>query len=324
MMTALPAPSSALGVGIHDGVPMADYLRDPAPEPSLSASIAKLLVDASARHAWLAHPRLGGDPNARTGRAFDLGTAAHSILLEGSEACIAPVDADSYRTKAAQEVRDAAYAAGRTPLLPDQLETVRDMVGAARAQLARHLEASEAFNPLLGRSERTMVWREDDVWCRARADWMPANGNVLYDYKTTTSAHPDEFVKRAYNVGHDVQAALYRRGLRILTGREWHFRWVVQEVEPPYALSVCELDPASIAMAERKVEAAVGYWRWCVANDRWPGYPNRVAYLTAPAWEERQWLEREDRARLMADANEDERAFALNWQAPLAAPKEAA
>ena len=39
-------------------MPEADYHKDPSPTPSLSSSIAKLLVNESPYHAYRQHPRL--------------------------------------------------------------------------------------------------------------------------------------------------------------------------------------------------------------------------------------------------------------------------
>ena len=71
--------------GIYDGIPENDYHADPVgPAPSLSASIAKLLVLKSPRHAWLAHPRLNkakAEEVEKAKRARDVGTATHKLVL---------------------------------------------------------------------------------------------------------------------------------------------------------------------------------------------------------------------------------------------------
>src|ERR1700677_1036911 len=84
------------------------YHADPCPTASLSSSIAGILLDQSPSHAWLAHPRL--NPNYVRESAdsrFDLGSAAHMMLLEQREDRIVRVSADDWRTKAAKEARAA-------------------------------------------------------------------------------------------------------------------------------------------------------------------------------------------------------------------------
>ena len=47
-------------------MPARDYHADPGETPTLSASIAKRIVNESPLHAWLKHPRLGGLPDEPT------------------------------------------------------------------------------------------------------------------------------------------------------------------------------------------------------------------------------------------------------------------
>lgn len=302
--------------GIH-ALPAEAYHGDPCPAPSLSASIAKLLLEKTPRHAWMMHPRLNPDYQAETKASFDLGSAAHALVL-GDEQRFAVVDADDWRTNAAKAARDDAYKAGKVPLLPHQFAAAKAMAAAARAQLDASSEAQDAFRN--GRPEQTMIWREGDVWCRARLDWLPAGGNVFYDYKSTgASAHPDLWGQRTmFDIGADVQAGFYRRGIRALLGiKDPHFRFVVQENEPPYALSIIGLSPAARILADMKAEIAIETWRWCITHGRWPGYPGRVAYPDLPVWQERKWTERKDMAeQVRAVEGKDMLASMIEWQAP--------
>ena len=301
--------------GIYD-LSREEYDADPCVTPSLSASIAKLILDRSPAHARLAHPRLNPAFERAAERKFDQGNACHALLL-GEADKIVTIAADDFRTKAAKEARDAAIAAGKLPMLEHHFESVLAMANEARAQLARHEEAAGVFDPAHGKGERTLVWQQDDTWCRARPDWMPNSGNICWDYKTTAaSANPDNWVRTLYSVGGDIQPAFYLRGLRAVTGKEWHWRWVVQEDEPPYALSVIAPAPSMLALAEMKVERALDYWRWCLKHNRWPGYPKDTAYIDAPPWEESKVVAIKDREIMEAEAGRDLLARLTDWQAP--------
>lgn len=301
--------------GIY-AISAAAYHADPCPTPSLSRSVGKVLLSKSPRHAWHAHPRLNPDWQPDDDTKFDVGKAAHDLLLRG-EGDIDVIDADSWRTKAAKEARDVSLAGGRLPILATKWAHVQAMVRAGRAQLDVHEDAADAFTD--GRPEMTLVWREGETWCRIRLDWLPDKGSTFYDFKSTVNAHPDAWAERAcYETGSDLQAAFYRRGIRALgIAKEPLFKFVVQEVEPPYALSVCALPPAALDMADRKVETMIELWRWCVAKDAWPGYPARTVYADPPPWHERRWLERETREELAREAGEDLKARLLRWYAPV-------
>jgi hypothetical protein len=278
--------------GIYE-LPAAAYHRDPCPAPSLSSRIAKQLCLASPAHAWQSHPRLNPAAEHENGEHFDIGTAAHALLLEGTSA-IAVVDAKDYRTNVAKEARDAAYAAGQTPLLAAKWADVQAMVTCARAQLAEHKDGGAAMF-LDGQPEQTLIWQEGEVWCRARLDWLRAG--AIDDYKTTPhgSANPDSWTRSLFGMGFDIQAAFYLRGLKAVTGFDATFRFAVQEPYAPYALSVIGLGPDALTLAEKKVIYALERWQACLDAGEWPGYPRRTCYAALPAWQESWWLEREMR-----------------------------
>lgn len=304
--------TAPLTEGVHD-IPAELYHQDPCPEPSLSSSIAKLLL-RSPRHGWLAHPRLNPNHEPVRKAAFDLGSAWHACLLNSDEP-YRIIDAADYRTKAAQNARDKAYEEGRIPLLPHQFEQVQAMVREARRQLAAHRDAADAF--LAGDPERTLIWREGDVWCRCRLDWLPDQGTRFDDAKSTTDASPDAWQRRCFDLGFDIQAAFYLRGIRAVLGiPNPSFRFVVQEVDPPYALSVCALMPSAQEMADRKVAAAIELWRRCLKANSWPGYASRTAFLDPPVWTEKRWLEAESRAELAKQDGEDLFQQLIAWQSP--------
>lgn len=279
--------------GVYD-LSAEEYHADCCPEPSLSSSIAKLIVNKTPRHAWAAHPRLNPDYQPTQSERFDIGNAAHSFMLRDPK-CFEIVNADAWTTKAAREQRDAARLNGKIPLLVDQYERVVEMVAAARVQLDRHIDARAAFTN--GRPEASIIWEESGVWFRARLDWLPDAGPFFDDYKTADSADPDAFLRSVVSYGYDIQCAFYTRGLKALGIHERpEFRFIVQETASPFALSVVGLAPSFVDLAEHKVARAIDIWQRCRHDNHWPGYPLRTCYLDAPEWAETQFMARDARA----------------------------
>lgn len=302
-----------------------DYHADPVAVPSASASILATLLHHSARHAWWEHPRLNSALKREEKVIFDLGGAAHEVMLCGPST-VSVIDAGDWRTKAAKDARDAARAEGRIPLLPPQWNAVREMVANGRAQIAAHQECPHALDPSLGKAEQTLIWQEEGVWCRIRADWTPDDHHALYDYKTTgASAEPDAWARAHLWPRNAIQAALYRRGARALLGvPDVPFRFIVQENEQPYALSIVQLGPAAMDLADRQVTAALKLWRQCLQTDRWPGYPARICHVDAPTWETNRWDSREAREKFIFEEGESPLDVALHWQAPIGWKEKAA
>lgn len=275
--------------GIHPDINATAYHADPCEAPSLTASIIKVLCDKSPLHAWWAHPQLNPDFEREESATFDLGTAAHAMLLEGSDVCM-PVDAADWRTKAAREQRDEIRKWGRIPLLTEQWMRVTELVEVVR----RELDTGFVPVPLTdGKPEQTLVWKEPGVVCRGRLDWLRDDLAVFEDVKTTTrGANPLTWTqRRLWDLGLDVQAAFYQRGLRKLTGKDVEPRFVLVESTPPYAVSVLGLAPSALELAHEKVQWAIDTWRRCLSQDEWPGYTRQVAYAELPAWQAMKWAE---------------------------------
>lgn len=272
----------------------AEYHADPCATPSLSSSIAHILCTRSPAHAWTAHPKLNPDFVREVDDKFDLGTAAHAAFLEGSYGGIEALDFPDFRTKDAKAARDIARADGKVPVLSKNVARVEAMVQAAHNQLDHHAARPGMFTD--GQPEQTIIWNEGDVMCRARFDWLRDDLLTIDDYKTTSaSANPESWGRTLFGIGADIQAAFYLRGLRENTGAEATFRWAVQETYPPYALSVISLSPDVLALAEKKVDYAIGVWQRCLKADSWPAYPTEIAYPGLPSYEEFRWLEKEER-----------------------------
>lgn len=246
---------------------------------------AEIIPDMTAE-AYHAHPALGSTgarvianqcpaayryavPVAKT--EFDVGTAAHLLVLPPRQfdETVTIIDADSYRTKAAQEARDAARKAGRTPLILPQLQAVQAM----RDAVWRHPIAGKAF--LNGVAEQSMFWTDPEtgVRCKVRPDWLPDGTDYLIDLKTSMSADPADFARSVWNYGYHVQAAWYRAGVKAATGRDINrFAFVVVSKQAPHLVSVCWLDEEALYWGDIVCRYARGVHAWCAARDHWPSF----------------------------------------------------
>lgn len=270
------------------------HLDTVATQPSLSSSIARTLLSRSPLHAWSEHPKLGGVIGKDTD-AMDIGTILHSVILEGDLSKIAVLEVDDFRTKAAREMRDDARANGLIPIKAANWAEMQTAIDTVTKRIAAHGATPDLFKD--GKPEQTLVWKEGSVTCRARLDWLRDDLTAIDDLKTTAmSVSPLALQRSVFNAGYDVQAAFYLRGLKILTGKDAQFRFVFVEVEPPHDVTVIDLSPAALALANEKVQFAIDIWRKCLMSGNWPGYTTRVATLDPPAWAEQAFYERTELA----------------------------
>lgn len=294
-MPTLRSYLGAQGEGVTPGIhkmPMAAYLADPCVAPSLTAGLADTILRQSALHAKWQHPKLSPDYRQEEDTKFDIGTAAHSLILEGDDK-VAVVEFNDWRTKAAQEQRDLARTNGMTPLLAKHYKAVKEMVAVAR----EFMKNCEIGASLAGaQPELTVIAKDGDIWLRARPDLTSKDNRILVNYKTCENASPEVFSRQIGRMGYDVSAAFYERAMKRLGHRAEEF-FIAQEITPPYACSLHGLDPAAREIAEEKVELAIAIWAKCLKTGRWNGYPGRVHYTAPSSYE---MAEAEER-RLSAD-----------------------
>lgn len=278
--------------GIYDDIPAARYHADDLfDEPTLSSSIANILINETPRHARLAHPRLGGSARKAT-REMDLGSVAHEILLgRGGGFSISPFD--EYRTKEARAWRDEVTDRGVTPIKDKDFRAAESMAGSLRSTLKSVRGAETAFSR--GRAETVVLWRDiGGPLCRAMLDWW--DDPIVYDLKTTGNGLSDRALKTWIASGLDLQGAFYMRGLETavpeLAGRvKW--RWAFLESEPPFEARIVEMDGATRAFGDRKAALAIAKWDRCLTANEWPGYPRAVERIDYPVWAENNVIARE-------------------------------
>lgn len=262
-----------------------EYHSDPVILPSLSASVASILLTQSPRHAALAHPRLSLAYQPDEDSRFDLGSAAHALLLEndGSKVCV--IEAADWRTKDAKAKRDEARANGLFPILAKHNFAVTAMVKAAR-EFVETTELAGIFTR--GKPEQTIVWQEGTSWCRARLDWLTDDHSLILDYKSTESAQPEQVIRQIGRMGYDIQSEFYRRGLAAVRSGKVDlpaFVFLFQEITPPYACSLVALSNAYVEIGQRKIADAIDRWQQCLQLGQWPGYSTAIHYAEPAAWQ---------------------------------------
>jgi len=248
------------------------------------------LLNVPAR-AFYNHPRLNPQPKEEKDESkFDLGSAAHDLLLEGGKKIFVVTGFDSWKKDAAQEARAAAREVGKIPLLQKQFDLASAMTKAAKAEIRQCEELGIQDLPSEGRAEMTYIFNDEGTWERCLVDWASNDETIILDYKTTkVSAHPSRFSRHIGDMQYHIQHAWYRRVVQGVTKKRAKFVWIAQEEEPPYLCSFMGIDPMHADMAEQQVESAVKIWRRCTETGVWPGYPRRICYASATPWSLAEW-----------------------------------
>jgi len=285
--------------GAYADIPMEQYHRSAnlLPGPSLSSSGAKKIIAQSAFHYWYDSPLNPDRPEEGDKHHFNVGKAAHDMLLMGDDwrtkYFVTPEGFSSGATKKfAVEIdeRDAAIEAG-IPVLRYQdaqvVEAVTKAIGANK----------DAINALSnGLPEMTLVWqdKETGVWLRARPDWTPnsiiqkAPVRVVTDLKFLAQTHcrPHGFSKALFDFGYHQSAAFYDDGIEAIYGqRATNWLFVAVEKDAPHSVSVYELPPQDVERGRFQNRQAIRTFADCLAADKWPSYTSEeIQMVGLPVW----------------------------------------
>lgn len=280
--------------GIYRDMDSETYFGDPCVQPSLTQSIAKIIVNQSPAHAAAEHPRLrpaaeDEDSAEKYDKAKAIGNAAHALML-GRGKDIAILKYNDFRSKGAQEARTEVELRGAVAILEKHMTSAEQMVAAAWSQLKTH-QANDAFTN--GSGEVAIIWEEDGIWCRSLVDWLRDDMLVVDDYKSGgVSVSPHTLGMRMVDQGWDIQAAMIERGLNALdpdrAGRR-KFRFIAQENSAPYALSVAQLSETVLTYGRSKLDYAIKVWRQCITTGEWPAYPKEIVFPDYPAFKQNDW-----------------------------------
>lgn len=272
--------------GVYE-VPMADYHgREICAAPSISSSGLRALARCPAKY-WFGSTLNPNRPAEESTSAFSMGKAAHDLVLDGvgwpERYHVLPEGYDGRLKKweAAKADKEEAEGRGLTVLKFQECQDVQAMAKAIE------------FHPIhkilgRGKAEQTIVWqdKETGVWLRCRPDFLPDAQRFIPDYKTTLSAHPDDFAKDVANYGYHQQASLYLDGLAAVFGdtpRDFFF--IAQEKSAPYIVQPFALNAEAVEWGRRLNRKAIRTFARCLETNVWPGYADDFVQVGLPRWQ---------------------------------------
>ena len=153
------------------------------------------------------------------------------------------------------------------------------------------LEVDLVTKLLSGKHEVPLFWTDEMTGetCKVRLDCFTplSNGAVVIDYKTTSDASTESFMRSAINYGYDFQAAMYSEAVKRTMDKDVVFYFIAQEKEPPYAFNVLAADDRLVRRGYDMFRELLGIYHECKVTGNWYGYmgiENQINLLELPAW----------------------------------------
>lgn len=274
---------------VPEDVYHAGGVRTPGPQTSQSALKKLIPPYVPAEFQWsLLNPE---GPK----QAFDVGSAAHSLILgRGAGFVRHPDEEEGFlnsagawnSTKKSKDWIALQREAGRIPLTSLNFEAVYAMADAILA----HPRAAELVTDPARRPEVSAYCEvTPGLWMRSRFDLL---GGGLVDFKTAARPKPDDFRRAAWDYGYHVQDVAYRRAWQLVTGQPdpGPMTFVVVGKEPPHLVSICTLDSEFERLGAEQLEAAIATYVEQLAKHGpptdpgvdWDGLPDDTAVLGPP------------------------------------------
>lgn len=281
MSTQLAAPT-----GLIHGMSAATYHADPCRSPSLSSSVARVLLNSSPAHAARIHPKMGGGSGKSTA-AMSMGDLFHALVSGSADIVIG--DFPDYRTKASRAWRDFALAMRETPVLKNDsdLQVAQDMAQSVRGRAAIGIDNTPFA--ATSKHEVTAIWQEKNIFCRARYDVLNITEHHadIWDWKTTNDISDRGIERSIARYRYDIQDAFYRRGLeKLLPGYRGRISLIFCFVESsaPYTVRRVVLQPSYLQAANRCVSEAIDTWARCIDANDFPMLAPDTLAVELPAW----------------------------------------
>ncbi len=269
----------------------------------LSPSIAKILLQRSPLHAWQAHRLLGGTKSKGT-KEMDEGKLIESLLFDMPMENLVLIDADSFRTKDAQQQRDAAILAGNMPILAKDFEKYTNAAAPMGERLAR-----KGIDLKAGQKQHRIEWQSLNPQAPGLAAGVACSGvldqlvldefhghALIRDLKTCDNAKPQAIQRKFVDLGYHIQGAAYLEAVNSAypwTAGRTEIEFVYVERDAPNAVTVVKLSGGMLELGQRQWRRAVDQWGLSMATNRWPDYTNIPVRLEALPWQLTQDAEQE-------------------------------
>ncbi|MCP4266554.1 MAG: hypothetical protein GY777_13435 [Candidatus Brocadiaceae bacterium] len=207
--------------------------------------------------------------------AFDIGTLVHQLVLEKTKGWA--IVEGNRNSKSVKEMVETAKSLGKIAIKPGEDEAILKMADSVASNyygqyLGRDADCSE----LAGFVEDP----ETGLLLKAKFDYAPKSGNILFDLKTAQDASPAKFKWSAKDFGYDIQAVHYMHVAKLCGLDYEQFIFVVVEKTAPYLTASYILEDETRERAEHKYKMLLQSFKACEdANDFSHGYDDELMEL---------------------------------------------
>jgi len=266
--------------GIYSDIPNETYHA----EVGLSKSGLVNFDKSASYYQWRLKTPMASTP------AMKLGTHVHTRILEPArhrdEYIVAPDINKRTNAGKAEWAEFEATNAGKTVVKQDEMDIVNAMAEAVgRSETATALLAG-------GIAESSIWWNDHHGnLCKCRPDYLAPKHNACVELKTTNDISDHALTGNINKFRYGWQNYHYMKGLEAVCPGEYEaYVFIFIESKPPYPVITRMLSEDWLIGAELEIEPLLKSYAECMKLDLWPGDPDEVGVIPAPAWYVNQTL----------------------------------
>jgi exodeoxyribonuclease VIII len=253
------------------------------------------VIDRSPAHYHYQY--ISGEYERTSSKTFDIGSAAHKLILEPHEFAKefvavpktapkrpsvtqlnAAKPAPATKTAIAWWAEFGAKNAGKTQISAEDMAEIT----AIYDSVYRHKAANWLLKEGIAESSIFFTEPETNIQCKARPDFFNSDSFIV-DVKTTVNASPNAFGWSALKYRYHVQAAFYMDAFYHAFGEyPAGFVFIAIEKEPPYAVATYMTTPDMLERGGAAYMRNLQTLRRCLDTGEWPAYGELVTDLRFP------------------------------------------
>lgn len=237
------------------------------------------------------HFRYWKDHEQESTPALIFGRAVHKYVLEKD---------DFFNEFAVDPLIDRRTKEGKAKWLLFQDENEqKDIISADDFQKIQEMREALYATPfakqlLSGEKELSFFFNdvETGLIIKCRPDCLTTIGDthVLIDYKSTTDASSEAFMRSAINLNYDMQLAQYKEIMDKTTGFEHSVIFIAQEKTPPYVVNILEANEYFLKSGYDMFRTYLNLYKECLESGNWYGLVNgEINSLGLPNWLQKQY-----------------------------------
>jgi len=209
-----------------------------------------------------AHYKAGLEAPNKRSTAFDVGSLTHSLILEGKQQW--EVIEGRRNANIVKEAIAECEERGNLAIKPGEDSDILAMNESVKAHgFGKYLGKDPERSELAGFA----VDPDTGLLLKAKFDYAPATGSVLFDLKTCQDASEREFKWSIKKYGYDVQAVHYLHVAKLCGMDYEQFIFVAVEKSAPYGTNAIMLDSESLERAENKYRLLLEHFKACKESE---------------------------------------------------------